>query len=1366
MSTTQINYGLTTTYSSSTTINSSLVTSHSQTITGLVANQLYHFQVVSKDALGDTAVSPDRTFMTPLGSTSTGTATDSSNSNTINTSRIRTTAGGRVTSLSVYVGAVDPAVANRNYQLAIYNATTSTPTSLVATTGTGTLVANSWNTLPIDATLAANAYYFLAYNTNGASPSVNNMRYISGGASGWSSNDVAFGTWPATFGAFSAQSVTFSIFATFVSDVTPPQVAITSPVSNNIATGTINITADASDDTSVSSVQFKLDGVDIGPADTTAPYSASLDTSTLLNGTFNLTAVATDPTGNSATSTNVSFQANNPARLAIIQPTANQTISAASVTVTYKKMGDWTPGNGNHAHLRLDGGSTVMDFDTDANQSVTFATVPSGNHTLEVIVANGSHVEQPGSGASVAFSTIAPDTVPPSVSITAPATSSTVQNTVTVTADATDNIGVVGVQFLLDGQNLGSEDTTAPYSVSWDTIAATNGAHTLSARVRDSVNQATAADVVVTVANTDPRAQVGEWSPVMNWPLVAVHATLLHTGEVLMWDGWESPVSNAKLYNPTTNTFTEVPITSGLFCSGHATMHTGELLVMGGHTPSAAGIRDVHIFNPTTRSWTTKPDMQIARWYPSVTQMPDNRMVTFSGQVVQGTFTNTPEIYNPATGLSSTVPISTTQLREIQYPQTAVLPSGKIVAISAEHGSIMTFDPANNAWTQIGTTQVPYGVWTSYAPGKFLITGGGNTFNDYHDMADDPNAVASQKTTKLLDLTSGTPIWTSAPDMNFGRSFHNVTMLPDGKAFAIGGSTIISDFARAAQATVTAELFDPGANTWTRLADPARPRMYHSVSLLMPDGRILSAGGGRLAPASDQLNAQYYSPPYLFKGSRPTIASAPSVIGYGTTMDVSSPEAATISKISLVNLGSVTHTADWNQHFTELSFTRTGNTLTINTPANANVAPENYYMLFIVNGDGVPSIAKIVKLGLPDTTPPAISAVTTGTITSSSAAINWTTNETADTQIAYGITAGYGQLTPLDSNLTLNHNQTITGLAPNTTYYYQVISKDGAGNTAMQPGGQFTTADLDTAPPTITITAPSANAALSGTVTISASASDAIGVVGVQFRVDGVAIGSEDTTAPYSIQWSSLSVANGSHSVTAVARDAAGNTATATAVPVMVNNTGTNGLVAAYSFNEGVGTTIIDASGNGNNGTIFQATWNTGGYFGNALNFDGSNDYASVPDAASLDLTTGMTLEAWVRPTASSGWRTVLLKENGSELAYALYARESTNRPSGWIRTNPTSGSSKSTPGTSALPLNAWSHLATTYDGANLRLYVNGVQVATRAYTGSMYVSSNPLKIGGNAVWGEYFAGRIDEVRVYNRALLQTEIQADMTRPL
>lgn len=200
------------------------------------------------------------------------------------------------------------------------------------------------------------------------------------------------------------------------------------------------------------------------------------------------------------------------------------------------------------------------------------------------------------------------------------------------------------------------------------------------------------------------------------------------------------------------------------------------------------------------------------------------------------------------------------------------------------------------------------------------------------------------------------------------------------------------------------------------------------------------------------------------------------------------------------------------------------------------------------------------------------------------------------------------------------------------------------------------------------------------------------------------------------------------------------------------------GLVAAYSFNEGAGTAIADASGSSNSGTVSGASWTGQGVYGSALSFDGSNDLVTVSDAGSLDLTTGMTLEAWVYPTALSGWRTVILKETSGNLSYALYAHDDAPQPAAYIGGTSVSGSG-------ALPLNTWTHLATTYDGGTFRLYVNGVQAGSGS-AGTISPSNAALRIGGNNVWGEWFQGRLDEIRIYNRALTSGEIQTDMNTPI
>jgi hypothetical protein len=207
------------------------------------------------------------------------------------------------------------------------------------------------------------------------------------------------------------------------------------------------------------------------------------------------------------------------------------------------------------------------------------------------------------------------------------------------------------------------------------------------------------------------------------------------------------------------------------------------------------------------------------------------------------------------------------------------------------------------------------------------------------------------------------------------------------------------------------------------------------------------------------------------------------------------------------------------------------------------------------------------------------------------------------------------------------------------------------------------------------------------------------------------------------------------------------------------------GLVAAFGFDEASGN-ATDASGNNHVGTIRGAT-RVAGIHGSALRFDGADDWVTVPDAATLDLTAGMTLEAWINPDVMTGWETVMMKERGADdFAYALYAHDGGSLsggapvPSGNVKAN---GAHRTLRGPSTVPSGTWTHLATTYDGATQRIFVNGTQVASRAQTGAIAVSGGVLRIGGNASFaGEFYAGLIDDVRVYNRALGASEIAGDM----
>jgi hypothetical protein len=205
------------------------------------------------------------------------------------------------------------------------------------------------------------------------------------------------------------------------------------------------------------------------------------------------------------------------------------------------------------------------------------------------------------------------------------------------------------------------------------------------------------------------------------------------------------------------------------------------------------------------------------------------------------------------------------------------------------------------------------------------------------------------------------------------------------------------------------------------------------------------------------------------------------------------------------------------------------------------------------------------------------------------------------------------------------------------------------------------------------------------------------------------------------------------------------------------------GLVAAYNFDEGSGSSVTDRSGSGNTGSIAGATWSTAGKNGGALSFNGTNALVTIPSAPSLDLTGSLTLEAWIDPSASGGaWRTVVFKERPGGMLYSLYANTDANSPVGQVFLN----SAEQNAGGPTVPLNTWTHLAATYDGSALRLYVNGTLAGTLNVSGTLTKSTDPLRIGGNTIWGEYFRGLIDDVRVYNRALSQSEISSDLGTPV
>jgi hypothetical protein len=238
-----------------------------------------------------------------------------------------------------------------------------------------------------------------------------------------------------------------------------------------------------------------------------------------------------------------------------------------------------------------------------------------------------------------------------------------------------------------------------------------------------------------------------------------------------------------------------------------------------------------------------------------------------------------------------------------------------------------------------------YGSAVMYDDGKILYAGGARTTN----------------TAEVIDLNQASPVWRWTGSMAFARRHLNITVLPTGEVLATGGvaGTIFNDVTKGVRA---AELWNPATGQWTTLTSNAVTRGYHGTSLLLPDGRVLNSGSGEGAGAPNQRNAELFSPPYLFRGARPVISSAPSSIQYGTKFRALTPQASSIRKVSMIRLGAVTHAFDENQRFQRLAFTTDATGLTITAPASRNRTPPGHYLLFILNGSDVPSVGKIVRI--------------------------------------------------------------------------------------------------------------------------------------------------------------------------------------------------------------------------------------------------------------------------------------------------------------------------------------------------------------------------------------------------------------------
>jgi WD40 repeat protein len=427
-----------------------------------------------------------------------------------------------------------------------------------------------------------------------------------------------------------------------------------------------------------------------------------------------------------------------------------------------------------------------------------------------------------------------------------------------------------------------------------------------------------------------------------------------------------------RIWDPITQAITIPPhVGYDLFCAGHTLLPDGRVLIAGGHLADFVGLAKTSIYNPATNSWTTVPDMNAGRWYPTLTTLPNGDVLVVSGQIDTSIGVNPlPQVYQTATNTWRN--LTGAQLNQGLYPMMFLAPNGKVIDVAPTHVTRWLDTAGTGTWSLVGFRNFgwrDYGTAAMYADGKILVTGG---------ASNPPTASA-----EVIDLNAATPSWRSVAPMNIRRRHLNSTLLPDGTVLVTGGT---SGFGHnnASTAVFAAELWNPATETWTMLASASVPRLYHSSAMLLPDGRVMTNGGDGIT------DVEVFSPPYLFKGARPTMSGVPASIGWGQQFTVQSPDAANIGKVTLIRLGSPTHAFDMNQRLNVLQFTRAAGTVSITTPPNANLAPPGHYMLFIVNGNGVPSVGSIVQIS--GTAPPRPPPPAGGTGTACGPYPDWNSN--------------------------------------------------------------------------------------------------------------------------------------------------------------------------------------------------------------------------------------------------------------------------------------------------------------------------------------------------------------------------------------
>ncbi|WP_209020536.1 LamG-like jellyroll fold domain-containing protein [Nocardioides sp. 1609] len=909
----------------------------------------------------------------------------------------------------------------------------------------------------------------------------------------------------------------------------------------------------------------------------------------------------------------------------------------------------------------------------------------------------------------------------------------------------------------------------------------------------------------------------GAFSAVTPWPNVPINASLTADGTVQTFGSVSSGCTDATPYDFTGNNCvvqggqTEfdiwdpaVPRTlanvrdgvsanntyTDLFCSmqvqdpnRRSVMTVGGDDQLGGNAPNDAAI-GVTSYRKG-KGMVNEAPMNYPRWYPTGTTMPNGDIVVQGGSISGGpggAGVLTPEIYTPdagtgwklLTGATSALAYGDGQVagpdeNRWWYPRAFVAPTtGTLFNITGTQ--MYELDPAANgglgavtdrgripaAAANQGALGNPVGATSTaamYAPGKILQVGGGTWSNG--------GGPAGARAAFTVDITGGTenPVVTPIAPMQYARHWPTATTLPNGEVLVTGGSR---DNNGNGGYVTNAEIWNPTTGQWRTVKNPyAHARLYHSTALLLPDGRVMVGGGGAPGPRN-YTDVEYYSPAYLFDGDEPAVRptlSAPKKIGYNGTFAASASEQ--ITRVTLMRNGSVTHGFNNDQSFQDLSFTQSGNNLTITAPQNANYAVPGAYMLVAWNAAGTPSVASMLDINpavkLDSRTPKLVDQFEFPARPDNWIAANpanlidvpagngrmapWTVTDAV--QLVRSTTAsqgGFGRVGyALGLGATGSLERTLTGLDPGREYRVSFkYARDSRSAGAADGKAVVDVADLDE-----TITATTANPSQSS------------GALTYLTFVDTFTASARSETL-------TLSAPGGAAGVMI------DDLVVAAAEP------GLSEPAVHYALDEGTGTT---AANSGTDVSVGAATltgttgWGPTGVLGGAVNLPGGTNANAVdlPDNL-LQNAANFTTSFWVRPDTKANWIGMFHIGDGDGDAGSFFQVQMQTQAqgnTGLAVTFKKKGSNVqervyATP-TKDVVANQWNHVTFTREGTTGILYLNGVEIARKTNFTLTMTDVGPTTnnwLGRNGYPDPAYDGLMDDVRLYESALSAGDIAA------